>query len=139
MHLKRLLPIRTVGLQVALYFFFKPPANHNKISFPFSNVYPLLLSHFLLPSLSGCKALKDAKTPPSLTLSVVTTIEHLHPKLSKPFSTLSLKCLLYQELSSPSAPPHFSSPSALESPTISLGTPTYSIPPLVTRWTVGPS
>ena len=76
-------------------------------------------------SLFGCRALRDAKNPPHFQSS---TSRVSLPRISKTFSLLSLKCLLYQKSPSSSAPPHSSSPSALESPTISLGTPAYSTP-----------
>ena len=136
MHLERLLPTRTDGLQAA-FFFFKPPANHSKINFPFSNVFPLLLLLF------SCSLLfldvEPSEMPRILPISsVVTPTEYLHLKFLKPLSTLSLKCLLYQKLPSASTPPHFSSTSALESPAFSLGTPAYSTPPSVTRWAAAP-
>ena len=80
--------------------------------------------------------LEMPRIPP--TLSVVTPAESLPQKNQNLFFTLSHKCLLYQFPLSASAPPHFSSPSALESPTISLGTPSYSTPPSITRWAAAP-
>ena len=75
---------------------------------------------------------------PRPTLSVVTPVEYPHPKFLKP-SSHSLWNAFYTSLTpSTSAPPHFSSPSALESLTISLGTLAYSTPPLVTRWATAP-
>lgn len=50
------------------------------------------------------------------------------PRISKISSSLSLKCLLHKQPPSVSAPLHYSSPLALESPTISLKTPAYSTP-----------
>ena len=71
------------------FFFFKPPANPSKITFPFSNVSHLFLSLLLLYSLSGCRSLKDAKNPPS-TLLFITPAEYPHPKFPKPLSIFSL-------------------------------------------------
>ena len=90
-----LLPTRTTRLQAALFLLFKPPTNHNKINFPFSNISHLLLFLLLRPSLSGCRALKDAKNSPPHTFSRHPS-RVSPPKISKTFLTLSLKCLLYQ-------------------------------------------
>ena len=70
---------------------------------------------------------------PSPPLSIVTLAEPLIQNFQNLLFTPSLKILLYQLPPSASAPPHFSSPLALEFPTISLGTPVYSTPPSVTR------
>ena len=137
MHLERLLPTRTDGLQAAFFFlFFKPPTNHNKINFPFSNVFPLLLILFSCSLLFlDVEPLEMPRIPP--IPSVITPTEYLHLKFLKPLSTLSLKCFLYQELPSASTPPHFSSISALESLTISLKIPAYSTLPVM-RWVAAP-
>ena len=83
-HLEMLLPTRAARLQAALFLFFKPLVNHSKISFPFSNVSPLLLYLLLLPSLFWRRALRDAKNPP-LALSIITPAEYPHPKFPKLF------------------------------------------------------
>ena len=79
-------------------------------------------------SLFGCRALRDAKNPPHFQSS---TSRVSLPRISKTFSLLSLKCLLYQKSPSSSAPPHSSSPSALELQLIQLLIP-------ITRWAAAP-
>ena len=93
-----------------------------------SKRFLLLFSLLLLLSLSGCRALREDKDPPHTFSRPL--VEYPHPEFQKLFLFHTLwKILLYQLPPSASAPPHFSSPSALESPTISLETPTYSTPP----------
>ena len=70
-------------------------------------------------------------------LSIVTLAEPPTQNFQNLLFTLSQKILLYQLSPSTSAPPHFSSFSALESPTISLKTPTYSTH-FFTRWVAAP-
>ena len=138
MHLEKLLPTRTAGLQAALFLFFKPLVNHSKISFPFSNVSSLLLSLLLLLSLSRCRAIRDAKNLPS-------PLFQSSPQQSIPTQnfqnlphTFSKMPFIPAYPPSASAPPHVSSPSTLESPTTSLGTLDYSTPPSITRWAATP-
>ena len=59
------IPTRTARLQAALFLFLKPPTNHRKINFSFSNIFCLLISLLLFSSLSRCRALRDAKNLPS--------------------------------------------------------------------------
>ena len=136
MHLEMLFPTRTTGLPATLFILLNLQQTTTKSASISQNVSPLLLSLLLLPSLSGCKALRDAKNPPTLQSSSQQNLPIRNNQ--NPIFTLFLKCLLYQLPFSTSTPLPFSFPSALESLTISLRTPAYSTPPLVTRWTAAP-
>ena len=122
----------------SVFFFLNLQQTTAKSTSLSQNVSPLLLSLLLLSSLSGCRALRDAKNPPLPTLSVVTPVESPTQNFQNLPSHSLWNAFYASFLLSASAPPHFSSPSALESPTISPRTPTYSTPPPITRWATAP-
>ena len=135
-NLEILLARRKNGLQVVL-FFLNLQQTTTKSTF-LSQTSPLF---FFLFSCSIFSLDVEPSEMPRIT-PPHTFSHHLSrvspPKIFKTFIYTPIWNAFYQLAPLASTPPHFSSPSALESPTIILGTLAYSTPPSVMRWVTAP-